>query len=98
MSRAWFSCLSTQLLELGFVASKVNTLLFVFVYVGIRLFALVYVDDIILTGSLTTVVDDLIRSLSRDFPIKDLSTLNFFLGVKVQHSNAGLHLSQQRYI
>lgn len=96
--RAWFSRLSTRLLELGFLASKADTSLFVFVSANVHLLALVYVDDIILTRSLATAFDDLICFLSLDFPIKDLGYLRFFLGIKVQRSSFGLHLSQQRYI
>jgi hypothetical protein len=43
-------------------------------------------------------IDDLIRSLSLTFPIKDLGFLNFFLGVEVHWSSTSLHLSQQHYI
>jgi hypothetical protein len=96
--RAWFSRLSTRLLELGFTASKADPSLFIFVSAGTHLFALVYVDDIIFTGSSLTAIDALLRSLALDFPIKDLGPLNFFLGVEVHRSSAGLHLSQQRYI
>jgi hypothetical protein len=56
------------------------------------------VDDIILTCSSISVVDDLIRSLSLTFPIKDLGSLNFFLGVEVLQSSTSLHLSQKHYI
>lgn len=60
--------------------------------------ALVYVGDLILTGSSTTTLDGLIQSLPVDFPIKDLGPLSFFLGVEVTTCAAGLHLSQHRYI
>ena len=96
--RSWFSRLSNRLFELGFSGSKSDTSLFIFNSAEVRLFALVYVDDIILTGSSISAVDDLIRSLSLTFPIKDLGSLNFFLGVEVHRSSTGLHLSQQCYI
>jgi hypothetical protein len=96
--RSWFSRLSNRLFELGFSGSKSDTSLFIFNSAEVRLFALVYVDDIILTGSSISVVDDLIKSLSLTFPIKDLDSLNFFLGVEVHRSSTGLHLSQQCYI
>ena len=67
---------------------------FIFNSVEVRLFALVYMDDIISKGSSISAVDDLIRSLSLTFPIKDLGSLNFFLGVEVHRSSTGLHLSQ----
>jgi hypothetical protein len=70
--RAWFSRLSTRLLDLGFVSSKSDLSLFIYKSSGITLLALVYVDDIILTGSNSTSIDRLIKVLSEDFPIKEL--------------------------
>jgi len=96
--RGWFSSLNNRLLELGFTTSTADPSLFVFMSTGTHLFALVYVDDIIFTGSSVTAIEALLHSLSRDFPIKDLGPLNFFLGVEVHRSSAGLHLSQQCYI
>jgi hypothetical protein len=96
--RAWFSRLSNRLLELGFVASKADSSLFLFTSAQVRLMALVYVDDILLTGSSTAALDGLICSLSIDFPIKDLGPMSFFLGVEVTHCPEGLHLSQHRYV
>jgi hypothetical protein len=96
--RAWFSRLSTRLLDLGFVSSKSDSSLFIYKSSGITLLALVYVDDIILTGSDSTSIDRLIKVLSEDFPIKELGNLNFFLGIEVTQIPDGIHLSQQRYI
>lgn len=59
---------------------------------------LIYVDDLIITSSSITAVDALLKSLSIDFPIKDLGPLNFFLSVEVSPCVAGLYLSQQRYV
>ena len=49
--RAWYSRLSAKLLKLGFVASKLDTSLFIYKHSGVTLYMLVYVDDIIVTGS-----------------------------------------------
>jgi hypothetical protein len=72
--------------------------LFIFNTSTIKLLALVYVNDIILTGSTIDAVDALIRKLSTIFLVKDLGDLNFFLGVEVNRVPVGLLLSQQRYI
>jgi len=42
---------------------------------------LAYVDDIIITGSSSTVVTDLISTLSSFFALKDLGHLHHFLGI-----------------
>ena len=49
--RAWFSRLSSQLITLGFHSSKSNTSLFIFRTPLFTVYVLIYVDDIIITGS-----------------------------------------------
>jgi hypothetical protein len=96
--RAWFNRLSSFLLELGFVASLVDPSLFIFTHDNIRLFMLIYVDDIILTGSHATAIRSLISTLQQEFPLKDLGLLGFFLGIQATRTAAGLHLCQAKYI
>ena len=49
--RAWFRRLSQQLTDYGFLESSVDTSLFIYTKHGLQIFILVYVDDIIVTGS-----------------------------------------------
>ena len=58
------------------------------------LYLLVYVDNIILTGSSNTLVD----YLAQRFSLKDLGPLSYFLGVEVVPHRLGILLSQRRYI
>lgn len=88
--RAWFSRLSSRLIELGFHASKSDTSLFIFKSSGLTIFILIYVDDIIITSSKPSAIDDLITSLTHDFGIKDLGTLNLFLGIEVVGLSGGV--------
>ncbi|KAL8140922.1 hypothetical protein V2J09_006943 [Rumex salicifolius] len=62
------------------------------------LFLLVYVDDIIITGSSSESVHHLIQNLSNRFSLKDTGNLSYFLGVEVQPHPRGLFLSQRKYI
>ena len=55
-------------------------------------------DDIIITASKPSAIDDLLCHLKTNFAIKDLGTLNFFLGVEVLPNSSSLVLSQKRYI
>lgn len=41
-----------------------------------------YVDDILITGSDNNAIDSLLQDLHRKFAIKDLGSLNFFLGIE----------------
>jgi hypothetical protein len=96
--RAWFSRLSTRLLELGFQGSRTDTSLFFFGHGATTIFILIYVDDIIVTSPSPVLVARLISKLQGDFPIKDLGNINYFLGIEVVHTSDGLFLSQRKYI
>jgi len=96
--RAWFHRLSVFLLELGFIASLVDTSLFLYHCGAIKLFVLIYVDDIIVTGTHSNVISALIYHLQQEFPLKDLGCLSYFLGIQVTRTSQGLHLSQSKYI
>uniref|UniRef100_A0A2N9I3B6 Uncharacterized protein n=1 Tax=Fagus sylvatica TaxID=28930 RepID=A0A2N9I3B6_FAGSY len=96
--QAWFSRLSTKLLELGFHGSRSDSSLFIYKTKSLTMFILIYVDDIMITSSQPSAIDDLLISLTHDFTVKDLGPLNFFLGVEVLSTPHDILLSQQRYI
>jgi hypothetical protein len=56
------------------------------------------VDDIIITGTHGAIITSLITHLQLKFPVKDLGSLNFFLGIEAHRSSDSLHLSQAKYI
>lgn len=58
---------------------------------------LVYVDDIIITGSDQDYITELISSLSTKFVLKDLGMLHYFLGLEVNYHGDSLFLSQSKY-
>ncbi|WVZ23444.1 hypothetical protein V8G54_001988 [Vigna mungo] len=96
--RAWYTELRVFLLYLGFVNSTADASLIIYQKLGSTLYLLVYVDDIIVTGSSSTELSNLISTLAARFSLKDLGFLNYFLGVKVIPSAIGLFLSQRKYI
>ena len=96
--RAWYNALTSYLLSIGFVKTKSDALLLVRHGAGDTLFVLVYVDDIIITGSNTLSVNQVITSLASKFSIKDLGNLHYFLGVEVIRSSNSLILTQTNYV
>lgn len=95
--RAWYSRLSSKLLQLGFVASKADTSLFIYKKKAVTIYLLLYVDDIIVASSSPTVVQALLDDLRSDFALKDLGTLTYFLGIEVNQCSDGLLLTQEKY-
>lgn len=65
---------------------------------GQILLLLVYVDDIVITGSNLLLVAQVISDLQSTFALKDLGELNYFLGIQVTKNPASLPLSQSKYI
>jgi hypothetical protein len=80
--RAWYSKLSSKLCNLGFIPSKADISLFLYNKSGISIYVLVYVDDIIVTSSSDHAVAILVKELNKDFAIKDLGDLHFFLALR----------------
>ncbi|GKV29651.1 hypothetical protein SLEP1_g38555 [Rubroshorea leprosula] len=96
--RAWFQELKDFILSQGFTHSQSDTSLFIYHKASTWIYFLVYVDDIIITGSDSTAIHSLVRVMGDRFSIKDLGHLNFFLGVEAIPTSGGLFLSQHRYI
>jgi hypothetical protein len=85
--RAWFQRLSQQLIELGFQASINDYFLFTLYTDNTKIFVLIYVDDILVTGSSSTQIATLIRNLQSIFQVKDLGSLSYFLGVEADRTS-----------
>jgi hypothetical protein len=95
--RAWYSRFATYLLSLGFVEAKADTSLFIFRRGADTVYLLLYVDDIILTASSTTLLRHTISALQREFTMKDLRPLHHFLGIIVECCPDGMFLHQRTY-
>ncbi|KAH1129753.1 hypothetical protein J1N35_001131 [Gossypium stocksii] len=97
--RAWFDKLKHFLLGAGFLVSRSDVSLFVWVASDSTLYVLVYVDDIIITGDKSTVIDEFVKTLNAEFSLKDMGSLHYFLGIEVTRSSTGgVHLCQKKYI
>ncbi|KAL5561759.1 hypothetical protein UlMin_031506 [Ulmus minor] len=83
---------------MGFKFSRADNSLFLKITDRSTLLILIYVDDIIVTGSNREEIEKLITVLNNSFSLKDLGELNYFLGIEVKTTVEGLHLSQKRYI
>ncbi|CAN6572721.1 unnamed protein product [Malus baccata var. baccata] len=96
--RAWNERFTSYLPGLGFQSSFADPSLFVKHNDAGTVVLLLYVDDIILTGSSSTLIDDVIVQLTKEFDMKDLGQLNYFLGLQVSYHSGGLFVSQSKYI
>ncbi|KAL0555903.1 hypothetical protein IC582_004405 [Cucumis melo] len=95
--RAWFGTFSSTITQLGFSSSPHDTALFTrHTPQGIVLL-LLYVDDMIITGNDPQAISDLQHYLGQHSEMKDLGSLNYFLGLEVSRRSDGYFLSQAKY-
>lgn len=97
--RAWFEKLCGALLSFGFISAKSDQSLFIKITPLHQICLLVYVDDILITGSDHEAITSLINNLTKIFALKDLGELNYFLGIQISKlPNGSIHLSQNKYV
>jgi hypothetical protein len=95
--RAWNKQFVTYLHSLGFVASAMDTSLFVYRNGDDIAYLLLYVDDIVLTASSDTLLQHIIDRLHSEFAMTDLGNLHDYTHMSVTRSSNGLFLSQRQY-
>ncbi|KAM1286779.1 hypothetical protein ACFX2J_000788 [Malus domestica] len=96
--RAWNDKFTNFLLALGFKPSHGDSSLFVLHSHHNIVILLLYVDDVILIGSSSQLISQVIKELTTEFEMKDLGNLHYFLGLQISHTDEGLFVSQSKYI
>jgi hypothetical protein len=97
--RAWYAKLKQELTVLGFTPSVSDPGLFILSGNNV-VYALVYVDDILLAGKDLTIIESVKASLSSKFALHDLGTAGTFIGfdIKRDHAAGTLRISQRKMI
>lgn len=96
--RAWFGRFTKSMKAFGFCQSNSDHTLFLKKQQGRITALIVYVDDMVLTGNDVEEMERLQEYLSKEFEMKDLGSLKYFLGIEVSRSRKGIFLSQRKYI
>ena len=95
--RAWYDKMDSFLLDTGFSRCHSDPNVYT-KKVGNHLIILVlYVDDLILTGSDPKIITHVKSSLRQNFEMPDLGHFHYFLGLQVQQTKEGIFLSQSKY-
>ncbi|RVW95017.1 Retrovirus-related Pol polyprotein from transposon TNT 1-94 [Vitis vinifera] len=97
--RAWFERFTKVVKGYRFVQCQSDHTLFVKHFPERKLaIIIIYVDDIILTGDHEEKIDLLKKLLTKEFEIKDLGNLKYFLGMEIARSKKGIAVSQRKYV
>jgi hypothetical protein len=95
--RAGFEKFRSTLLHFSFVQSQYDTFLFLCKTPAGLVLLLVYVDDIVITGTDSSLIEHLKQNLQASFHMKDLGPLTYFLGLAVHTDSSGIFLNQHKY-
>jgi hypothetical protein len=95
--RAWFQEFASFVTSIGFSQTRSDSSLFVYRHGNHTAYLLLYVDDMVLTGSSPLLLQHIIKRLSSAFAVKDMGPVHFFLGIDVTRNASGFFLSQHKY-
>ena len=96
-SSKWYSKLSNALISLNYMQSTTDYCLFTKAEGSSFTAILVYVDDLVLAGNNLEEIQHVKQFFDRQFKIKDLGQLRFFLGFEVSRSQSGIVINQRKY-
>ena len=96
-SRQWNAKLTEALCKSGYTQSHLDYSLFTKKSTVGQVIVLVYVDDLLITGSDPLLIQDTKQVLHNHFKIKDLGELRYFLGIEFCRSASGIVMSQRKY-
>ncbi|XP_060181945.1 uncharacterized mitochondrial protein AtMg00810-like [Lycium barbarum] len=90
-------CYTSALISSGYAQSKLDYSLFSKTNDSGMVIILVYVDDLLITGSSISLIQEAKDTLNHNFKMKDLGTLRYFLGIEFAKSTKGILMSQRKY-
>lgn len=93
--RAWFDRFNTFLFSQGFNSSNADSSLSVLKKGSDIVILLLYVEDMLITGNSSSLLDKFLLHLKQEFAMKDLGLVHYFLGIQVETTESGLSLPIQ---
>jgi len=91
--RAWFERFTRVLKRHGYTQGQSDHTLFFKHHKGKMVVLAVYVDDIVLTGDDKVEINQIKGALTREFQVKDLEEMKYFLGMEVARSKGKIYIS-----
>ncbi|XP_057746398.1 uncharacterized mitochondrial protein AtMg00810-like [Arachis stenosperma] len=99
LPRACFTKLSIALHQFDFTSTKSDASVFTRLTTTLATYILIYLDDILVTGTSESDITALMAQLHNTFSLKDLGEMYYFFGIEVSSSSIGTFiLKQTKYI
>ena len=96
--RGWTDRMSKFLQSIGFEIKKADHSLYVKKIDCGLVIIVIYVDDLIVTGSNKDEIAHVKKVLGAEFDMKDLGELKYFLGIEVVQTPQGIWMLQRQYV
>jgi transposase InsO family protein len=96
--RAWFGRFCRSMKNYGYNQGDSDHTMFFKRDEGRIAILIIYVDDMIITGDDKAEIQRLELKLSKEFDMKNLGGLKYFLGIEVSRTQTGIFLSQRKYV
>ena len=98
-ARVWNSTIHQVFIENNFEQSQIDKCLYIKHSGSKFCYIIIHVDDILIAGSDTDIVNQIQVKLSNKFQIKDLGHIKYFLGIQIkQDKNGDYFINQESYI
>eukprot|EP00253_Pinus_taeda_P035682 PITA_35682 len=95
--RAWYAKMDSFLLSQNFERCKFDPNVYMLKTHDSLLILVLYVDDLLITGSSVSAIAAVKRALHDRFLMTDMGPLHFFLGLEISQDATGIKLSQAKY-
>ncbi|KAK9111637.1 hypothetical protein Scep_019156 [Stephania cephalantha] len=97
--RAWYSRIDNRFSKFGLQKSASEPTLYVKAQGPTEvLIVYLYVDDLIYTSNYVVLLEDFKKLMIQEFEMTDLGLMSYFLGLEVKQNDAGILLSQEKYL
>lgn len=95
--RAWYEKMDYFLLSQGFHVCKSYLNVYMLRHDDSFFFIVLYVDELLITGSALSEIAWVKTALHDKFPMSDMGLLHYFLGFEVSQSTSGIKMTQTKY-
>jgi len=95
--RAWYSRIDEHLQNLGFAKSFSESTLYVKQNGASIPIISLYVDDLLVTGNHTSLVEKFKQEMMKGFEMTDLGMMTFFLGMEIVQDEHEVFICQKKY-
>eukprot|EP00253_Pinus_taeda_P018381 PITA_18381 len=95
---SWYNRIDAYLLDNGFNKCDCEPTLYIKESEGKILIVVLYVDDLIFTGSDDFLIADFKKVMKSEFEMTYMGLLRYFFGIEVKQTENGIFISQAKYV